>query len=421
MRHMMVNGERKAVPPFPHHKDYVFRCGQFFQAKSLMSFMSIADFVAFREIRNCRKYQCGIPRDILIDPTNACNLHCTGCWAGDYDCGQQLSYAKLDEILTEAEQLGTLDILMTGGEPMLRKADILSLAEKHQHLFIGIFTNATLIDEPFVDRIKALGNVGVFVSIEGFREETDFRRGEGTYDKIVSAMELLKRHDIGFGFSLCYHARNWDAVSSDAFLDFLLDQGAWFGWAFAYRPIGCDADLSLCLDAAKRETVRNRFSDYSQNRGLTIIDLFNSGHKAFGCVGAGSGYIHITANGDVEPCAFCHYSDANLHDMSLQKALQSPFMRAFRKGQPFSNDIRRPCPMMDVPDAIVNLVENSNARSTHLASPETAQAFAEKVRPIAAEWAEFCGSSGRPYSGGELRRYRSLLGILKLRQRLAGD
>lgn len=421
MRYLMVNGEMKAVPPFPHHKDYVYRCGQFFQAKSLLSFMSIANFVAFREIRNCRKYQCGIPRDILLDPTNACNLRCKGCWAGDYDGGQQLSYEKLDEILTEAEHLGTLDILMTGGEPMLRKSDILRLAEAHRRLFIGIFTNATLIDEPFVEQIKALGNVSVFVSIEGFREETDFRRGAGTYDKVVAAMKLLKKHDIGFGFSLCYHARNWEGVTSDAFLDFLRDQGAWFGWAFAYRPIGNDADLSLCLNAEQREAARNRLSDYSQRHGITIIDLFNSGHKAYGCVGAGSGYIHITANGDVEPCAFCHYSDANLHETSLQKALQSPFMRAFRQGQPFSDDIRRPCPMMDVPDAIVRLVETTGARSTHVASPETARAFAEKVGPISKEWADYCQKDGLPYTSGEVRRYRSLLGILKLRQRLAGD
>ncbi len=421
MRYLTIDGERKRIPPFPHHKDYVYRCSRFFAAKNIWSFISIARFRAFKEISNSYRYKCGIPRDILIDPTNACNLRCTGCWADDYDSRQQLSFEKLDSLMVEARQLGTMDILMTGGEPMIRKDDILKLAEKHNKLYFGIFTNGTLIDEPFVLRMKELGNVSVFVSIEGFRKDTDFRRGEGTYDKVLTAMQLLKKHDIGFGFSLCYHSKNYKTVTSDEFLDFLRAQGAWFGWAFGYRPIGNHADLSLCLDAEAREYTRNRINEYSSRHDFTIIDLFNNGHKAYGCVGAGSGYIHITANGDVEPCAFCHYSDANIHNMTLQEAMQSQFFRAFRKAQPFSPNPLLPCPMMDVPEAITNLVEANGAASTHMASPETARAFADKVQPIAQEWAEYTKTRSKAYTSGEIRRYHALQKVLSLRKRLAGD
>lgn len=421
MRYLLVNGEKKKIPPFPHHKDYVYRCKRFFAAKSLWSFMSIQRFRAFREIRNCRKFKCGIPRDILIDPTNACNLRCKGCWANDYDGKQQLSYEKLDDLLREAEKLGTMDILFTGGEPLLRKAEILQLARAHRRLYFGIFTNGTLIDDVFVREMKKLGHVSVFVSIEGFREDTDFRRGEGTYDRVLAAMQLLKQHDIAFGFSICYHKHNYLAVTSDAFLDFLREQGAWFGWAFGYRPIGNQADMSLCLDAEAREQARNRIDDYCRRHDFTIIDLFNNGHKAYGCVGAGSGYIHITANGDVEPCAFCHYADANINRLSLQEALQSRFFRAFRQAQPFADNPLRPCPMMDVPEAIVRLVEENGAVSTHRADPETAASFARKVRPLAQEWDNYTRNASRPYSGAEVRRYHALRRVLKLRKWLAGD
>jgi MoaA/NifB/PqqE/SkfB family radical SAM enzyme len=421
MRVLTVQGTKRRIPPFPHHKDYVYRCKRFFEAKSLGSFMAVARFRVLVEFWKFFRYQCGVPRDILLDPTNACNLHCTGCWAEEYDSHNRLSFEKLDSLLVEARKLGTLDILMTGGEPMVRKDEILRLAEKHRKLFFGLFTNGTLIDEPFVLRMKELGNLSVFVSIEGFREDTDFRRGEGTYDRVMEAMRLLKKHDIGFGFSLCYHTKNHLSVTSDEFLDFLREQGAWFGWAFGYRPIGKNADLSLCLDAKGRETARTRIDDYCRRKDFTIIDLFNNGHKAFGCVGAGSGYIHITANGDVEPCAFCHYSDSNIHDMSLQKALQSPFFRAFRRAQPFAEDPLRPCPLMDVPEAIVELAEANGAASTHLASPETAREFADKVRPIAKEWEDFTGKESRPLPRAELRRYRMLRRILTVRTFLAGD
>lgn len=420
-RYLNVNGQRQAIPPFPHHKDYAWRCSRFFAARTILSFLSIARFRAIRETINCGRFRCGIPRDILIDPTNACNLDCIGCWAHDYDQASHLSFEKLDSLFDEAETLGVMDILFTGGEPMIRKKDILLLAEKHRKLFFGLFTNGTLIDQDFVDRIGKLGNVSVFLSIEGFREDTDFRRGQGTFDKVVAAMQLLRQANIAFGFSLCYHQKNFDTVTSDAFLDFLREQGAWYGWAFAYRPVGRDADMSLCLDAAARETARNRLDDYSRRHGMTIIDLFNSGHKAYGCVGAGSGYIHITASGDVEPCAFCHYSDANINDMSLQQALQSPFFRAFRREQPFSGHPLQPCPMMDVPEQIVKLVEQSGARSTHLGKPEPARDFAEKVAPYAREWDEHVRTRSKPYTRGEMRRYKVLQHILKLKKRLAGD
>ncbi len=421
MRYLNIWGERKKIPPFPHHKDYVYRCQRFFEARTIFSFMSIANFRVIKEAWNGYRYQCAIPRDILIDPTNACNIQCNGCWAKDYDNHQSLSYAKLDEVMTEAQKLGTMDILMTGGEPLLRKDDILKLAEKHRKLFFGVFTNGILIDEKFIRQMAACKNINVFLSIEGFKKDTDDRRGEGSYDKFLEAMKLLKAYDIGFGFSLCYHKKNYKAVTSDEFLDFLREQGAWFGWAFGYRPIGKNADVSLCLNAEERGFVRNRINSYCKKHDFTIIDLFNNGHKAYGCVGAGNGYIHINAAGDVEPCAFCHYSDSNLHEMTLTRALQSPFFRAFRKSQPFSKNPLTPCPMMDQPEEIVKVTASAGAQSTHRSCPEGAGEFADKVMAISKEWEAYAQNEKNNISKGEKRRYKFLLKYLALKGKLSGD
>ena len=149
--------------------------------------------------------------------------------------------------------------------------------------------------------------------------------------------------------------------------------------------------------------------------------MFNNGHKAYGCVGAGNGYIHINASGDVEPCAFCHYADSNLHEVTLQEALQSPFFRAFRNAQPFSANSLRPCPMMDVPEAIVEVVGKTGARSTHASCPETAQEFAGKVKPISDEWATCAEVEAKNLTRGEKRRFRFLQGYLALKRQLSGD
>ena len=51
-------------------------------------------------------HQCNIPWLILMDPTSACNLHCTGCWAAEYGHKLNLSYEDLDRIITQGKELG---------------------------------------------------------------------------------------------------------------------------------------------------------------------------------------------------------------------------------------------------------------------------------------------------------------------------
>lgn len=387
MRSLKINGERKKIPPFPHHKDYVYRCYRFFMVKNLYSFLTIPGHFKFlREIWMQKKHKVAIPRELLIDPTSDCNLKCKGCWAADYRKHSNISYEKLDSIFTEAAKLGVMDILMSGGEPLMRKDDIVKLAAKHRKLSFSMFTNATLVDEKFADKVAELGNLNLFISIEGFKEDTDFRRGAGTYDKVIKAMDLLKSRDIGFAFSVCYHSKNYQVVCSDEFLDFMREKGAWFAWYFNYLPIGSDADVSLCCSAEQRAYVMKKTDEYYKKHNFLLIDFANSGHKSIGCVGAGNDFLHINANGDVEPCAFCHYSDTNIKGKSFLQVLQSPFLETFRQRKPFSQNFITPCPMMDLPEEIVSLTKEDGVKSTHLAHPESGEELAQKTRPLAARW-----------------------------------
>ena len=81
--------------------------------------------------KNREIYNCNIPWLILFDPTSACNMHCEGCWAGTYGNKHNLSFEDMDKIVTEGKALGVYLYMLTGGEPLVRKKDILRLAEKH--------------------------------------------------------------------------------------------------------------------------------------------------------------------------------------------------------------------------------------------------------------------------------------------------
>lgn len=101
---------------------------------------------------NREKYNCNVPMLILFDPTSACNMHCEGCWSGTYGHKDNLTYEEMDRIMTQGEELGVHLYLLTGGEPLVRKKDIIRLADAHPYSEIGIFTNSTLIDETSAKR-----------------------------------------------------------------------------------------------------------------------------------------------------------------------------------------------------------------------------------------------------------------------------
>ena len=83
---------------------------------------------------------------------------------------------------------------MTGGEPLVRKNDILKLAKKHSDCVFMFFTNGTLIDQNFCDDLIEVGNLVPTISVEGFDDATDGRRGDGSWKDIMRAMDLIKFH-----------------------------------------------------------------------------------------------------------------------------------------------------------------------------------------------------------------------------------
>ncbi|MGN0953491.1 radical SAM protein, partial [Dialister sp.] len=91
-----------------------------------------------------KKYGCNIPWAILLDPTSACNLHCTGCWAAEYGNKLNLTFDEIDSIITQGKELGVYMYIYTGGEPLVRKKDLIRLCEKHDDCVFLTFTNGTL-------------------------------------------------------------------------------------------------------------------------------------------------------------------------------------------------------------------------------------------------------------------------------------
>ena len=336
-----------------------------------------------------KKHDINIPWIILVDPTSACNLKCTGCWSAEYGHLIQLSYEELDRIITEGEELGIYAWLMTGGEPLIRKADILKLAEAHPYSSFHIFTNGTLIDDAFCEEVVRLGNIAPSISLEGFEEVNDLRRGKGVFQKVMHAMDTMKKHKLLFGTSICYTSSNYKTVTSDEFLDMIISKGVKYTWYFHYMPVGNDASTDLLLTPEQREYMYHRVREIRAGEGgkpIIAVDFQNDGEYVSGCVAGGKYYCHINPNGDVEPCVFIHYSSATIHDMSLLDCLKQPLFKAYKANQPFNPNHLKPCPMLENPEKLIQMVHETGAKSTDLQSPETVENLCGKCEHYAADW-----------------------------------
>lgn len=335
---------------------------------------------------NREKYQCNIPWAILLDPTSACNLHCTGCWAAEYGNRQNLSLEEIDSIINQGTELGTHIYIYTGGEPLVRKKDLIKLCEMHPDCVFLSFTNGTLIDEAFCQEMIRVKNFVPAISAEGFEKATDSRRGEGTYAKVQNAMQLLKKHGLPFGVSCCYTSQNAESIASEEYFDYLIDQGALFAWIFSYMPVGVDSPAELMASPEQREHLYRFVRDMRQTKPLFTLDFQNDGEFVGGCIAGGRRYLHINAAGDVDPCVFAHYSNANIREVSLLEALQSPIFMEYYREQPFSDNLLRPCPILENSGMLTDMVKRAGAHSSDLQEKETPEELCAKTKAAADAW-----------------------------------
>ena len=349
-----------------------------------------AGYRGTRAVRSNReKSKCNIPWLILLDPTSACNKKCKGCWSAEYGHKFSLTYDEMQKVISEAKALGTHVFMFTGGEPLIRKADIIRLCDENRDCIFLAYTNGTLIDQAFCADVKRVGNITFALSVEGTEATNDARRGEGSYEETMRAMRLLRENGCLFGVSVCYTRENVDMVTSDDFMGKMVGAGAKFALYFNYMPVGKAADKRLMTTPAQREYMYHwirRVRSAATGKPLFVFDFQNDGEFVGGCIAGGRNYFHVNSNGDMEPCVFIHFSDSNIREKTVLEALKSPLFMEYHKGQPFNNNHLRPCPMLENPDKLRGIIHRTGAKPTDFVAKESVEELCAKCDDFAYKW-----------------------------------
>lgn len=300
------------------------------------------------EIKEDFYKQYGIypPGFLTLSPTKKCNLNCTGCYANSSGINSEtLEYKYVEAILRENyEKWGNKGVVVSGGEPFLYKSEgknLLDIAENFNNMFFMVYTNGTLIDNDIAHKIYELGNLIPAISVEGYEQQTDERRGKGVYRKIIDATTILKNYGIPFGISVTVTKKNFDIINKEEFYDYYFEKiGASFMWVFQFMPIGRGTTIDLMLSAEQRRILWETWSKILFEKKYPVADFWNSGMISYGCIayGRAGGYLYIDWNGNIMPCVFVPYYEDNIKQLylngkTLTDALFSKFFENGRKWQ----------------------------------------------------------------------------------------
>lgn len=293
-----------------------------------------------------------IPPFLITSITSSCNLHCAGCYSRcneattDHKPVDQLSGEEWRRIFDEAEDLGVSFILLAGGEPLLRW-DVMQEAAKKPGILFPVFTNGTFIGEKYMELFDAYRNLIPVISIEGNRDKTDTRRGEGVYDKIISVMDGMYERDLIFGASVTVTSENYKEVISDDFIRSLSVRGCKLVIFVEYVPV-TEESSELALSDEERvlllaEVERLR----SDHQNMVFVSFPGDEKSSGGCIAAGRGFFHINSHGGAEPCPFSPYSDVNVRNTSLKDAMHSKLFELLRDNDILEDDHKGGCVLFE--------------------------------------------------------------------------
>ena len=298
-----------------------------------------------------------IPPFLIASITSSCNLHCAGCYSRcnhatvDAAPVSQLTDEEWLAIFREADEIGVSYILLAGGEPMLRR-DIIEAAGKMPNIIFPIFTNGTYLNDTYFKLFDKCRNLIPVMSIEGGREETDERRGNGVYEKLIANMEALHDKELLFGVSVTVTTRNVRQAISQEFLDTLAKRGCKLVVYVEFVPV-TEESRELAPGEAERRILKEGIARLRKEYQEMVFVSFPGDEKSSGgCIAAGRGFFHINSQGGAEPCPFSPYSDVNVRDTSLRQALKSPLFTALREGNLLADDHAGGCVLYEKRGAV---------------------------------------------------------------------
>jgi MoaA/NifB/PqqE/SkfB family radical SAM enzyme len=300
------------------------------------------------------------PPFLFLALTNACNLRCLGCWIEGKRPVRQMAEEDIHALIEAGKRQKAYFYTLLGGEPMLYPP-LWNIIERHRDCYFQIITNGTFLSEENARRIAAAGNVTPLVSVDGFQQQNDDRRGRGVFQSAAEGIARLKRNKILFGVATTVTGSNVDEVLSDDYAREWIERGAMYLWYYVYRPVGENPSPRFCVSREQMLRFRRRLLEMRRKHPIIVIDTYwNADGQAVCPAALGLGF-HIGPQGSIEPCPPLSFAAETIRDngRDLFKSInESRFLRGFQR---FVSERTRGCVILEHPQALVEYLREMSA------------------------------------------------------------
>lgn len=259
------------------------------------------------------------PRPSLVswNLTRRCNLRCPHCYlSAGKGSKDELSTEECLELVDELADLGTEMVILTGGEPLLRK-DIYDLASacSQAGMWVVMGSNGVLLTDEAATRMVECGVKGVGISIDSLDPELHdgFRGGPDAWRQSVRGLEVCREHGLETLVQTTVMEMNYEEIPR--ILDFARDKGAWSCNLYFLVQTGRGQRMND-LSAVRTEEMLTRLAELQSSYRPMLVRAKCAPHfkriayeqglaglDSGGCM-AGTEYCRITPEGDVTPCPY---------------------------------------------------------------------------------------------------------------------
>ncbi|HSV49420.1 MAG TPA: radical SAM protein [Candidatus Acidoferrales bacterium] len=297
------------------------------------------------------------PATIDFFITSRCNLHCAHCYA-DKKEHQASNYplTAIEAVFDQLEQLGVLEVRISGGEPLLHKGilQILGLMGKKRFRKI-LLTNGTLLTEETVMALKDSGITPTISLDDCIPEAHDqFRGGTGAHARTINGLALLQKHGVEYGINSCLNKNNLNRYQD--IINLCIKYGAARITLLDLKPTGrmrnntqwmpTHEEYSALLKKLFVARAKNRKIDVSVDTFLHCYPMQESValvKKGIVSCRAGVSRLSIDSDGSIYPCNFVvgdpRWVMGNLKEQSLEQIWFSQKWLFFR-GQTTLKDLK---------------------------------------------------------------------------------
>jgi MoaA/NifB/PqqE/SkfB family radical SAM enzyme len=250
---------------------------------------------------------------VFISVTKTCPYHCEHCYDWNNINGESRKPTiNLFGVIQKLQELGVGHIQFLGGEPLLEYKKIMEVVKSSKSgSDFWITTSGFSLSQLKANQLKAAGISGVIISLDHYNPEkhNKFRNHKDAFHWVELAVKHAIQANLLVALSICVTNQFMTHSSLEEYMRTAKTFGVMFVQLLEPKPVGHYNNKNVLLTKKHIQELENFFLTYnftSRYKDYPIIVYPGYHQRRVGCMLSGKKAIYVDADGNINPCPFCH-------------------------------------------------------------------------------------------------------------------